>query len=146
MDTLFQKSKYEIINLVKEVVKTFVPNRPTCLVNDWSKNRIGFHLMQKHCRCPAPHHPACGEGHWKLVFAGSRFTIDSGSRYAPIEGEALAAVYGLQRCRMFLIGALHVILVTDHQPLTRIFNDRELSRIENPRILKLKGKNTDVLL
>ena len=140
MDILFKKSKDEIISLVKEGVKTFVPNRPTCLVTDWSKTGIGFHLTQKHCRCPAPNHPACGKGHWKLVFAGSRFTTDSESRYAPIEGEALAAVYGLQRCRMFLMGAPHVILATDHQPLTRIFNDRELCTIPNPRILKFKEK------
>ena len=81
-----------------------------------------------------------GENHWKLVFVGSRFTTDPESRYAPIEGEALAAVYGLQRCRMFVMGAPDLTLAVDHKPLVHIFNDRELCSITNTRVLQLKEK------
>ena len=140
MDKIFEKSKNEITRLVKDGVKTFETNRPTCLVTDWSKTGIGFHLTQKHCTCPAPSRPDCGENHWKLVFAGSRFTNDAESRYAPIEGEALAAVNGLQRCRMFIMGAPDLTLAVDHKPLVNIFNERELSSITNPRVLQLKEK------
>ena len=59
------------------------------------KKGIGYASIQKHCDCKGAVDPHCGGGHWKLVYAGSRFTRDAESRYAPIEGEALALVYGL---------------------------------------------------
>jgi len=67
-------------------------------------------------------------------------TTDTESRYAPIEREAFAVVYGLQRCRMFIMGSPNLILAVDHKPLIKILNDRELSLITNPRILQLKEK------
>ena len=41
---------------------------------------------------------------------------------------------------MYTMGNQHLILATDHQPLTRILNDRTLDTISNPRLLKLKEK------
>ena len=41
---------------------------------------------------------------------------------------------------MFVLGAPELTVVVDHKPLINIFNDRELSTIENPRVLKLKEK------
>ena len=140
MDEIFTKSKSAIVQLVKDGVRTFKTNRPTCLITDWSKSGIGFHLRQKHCQCSSTSRPDCGDNHWKLVFAGSRFTTDAESRYAPIEGEALAVVYGLQRCRIFVMGAPNLTVAVDHNPLVNIFNDREMCTISNPRILKLKEK------
>lgn len=140
IEQIFIKSKAEIVKLVQDGVKTFVRERPTCLITDWSKTGIAFHLTQKHCSCPAPPRPDCGNDHWKLIFAGSRFTKECESRYAPIEGEALAVAFGLKRCRMFVLGAPELTVVVDHKPLINIFNDRELSTIENPRVLKLKEK------
>ena len=140
IEQIFVKSKAEIVKLVQDGVKTFVRERPTCLITDWSKTGIGFHLTQKHCNCPQPSKPDCGKEHWKLIFAGSRFTKDSESRYAPIEGEALAVAFGLKRCRMFVMGAPHLTVVVDHKPLVNIFNDRELSTIENPRVRNFKEK------
>ena len=96
MDHIFAESKTNIIKLVEAGVQAFETNRPTCLATDWSKTGIGFTLTQKHCPCPLPANPSCGQDHWKLVFAGSRFTTETESRYALIEGEALAVVFGLQ--------------------------------------------------
>ena len=123
LDQLFQKSKEKIIELVQDSVKTFFLNRPTCLATYWSKVGIGFNLTQKHCRCPAPYDPNCEEGHWKLVFAGSCFTTDIESCYAPIKREALAVAYGLQQCRMFVMGAPNLILAVDHKSLIKVLND-----------------------
>ena len=75
-----------------------------------------------------------------LVFAGSRFTTESERRFAPIEGECLAAAHGLERCRMFTLGCPDLILAVDHKPLTRILNDRQLDSITNPKLLRLKEK------
>ena len=123
-----------------EGVKSFETNRPTCLSTDWSKTGLGYTLTQKHCSCPPPAKSNCGNGHWKLVFAGSRFTTPPESRYAPIEGETLAVAYGLQSCRMFVMGCPDLIVAVDHKPLLKILNDRQLETISNPRILQLKEK------
>ena len=118
----------------------FETSRPTCLATNWSKTGLGYTLTQKHCDCPGPTSPHCKPGHWKLVFAGSRFTRGPETRYAPIEGEALAVAYGLRCCRMFIMGCPELIVATDHKPLIKILNDRELETIANPRLLQLKEK------
>ena len=141
LDEIFRDSKKEILRLVHEGVKAFEINRPTCLLTDWAKHGIGFVLMQKHCECTSEKlTPECGDGHWKLVFAGSRFTSSVESRYAPIEGEALAVVHGLESARMFVLGCPQLTVAVDHKPLLKFFNDRELETISNPRIFALKEK------
>ena len=140
MSAAFQKSKVEIVRLISEGVRAYDLQKSTCLATDWSKEGLGFSLMQKHCKCPGVPDPNCGVGHWKLVFAGSKTTNDSQSRYSPTEGECLAAAYGLQCCRMYTLGCPDLILATDHNPLTGILNDRRLDSIDNPRLLSLKEK------
>ena len=140
MDALFKKSKEEILRLVEEGVRAYDLSKPTCLATDWCKDGLGYSLMQKHCECPGSADPNCGEGHWKLVFAGSKTTNEAQSRYSPTEGECLAAAYGLLRCRMYTLGCPNLILATDHNPLTGILNDRYLDTICNPRLQRLKEK------
>lgn len=140
LDDIFQKSKQHIINEIIDGVKSFEIHRPTCVSTDWSRTGIGFFLWQKHCNCPVNDNPHCGNGHWKVVYAGSRFTTPAESRYAPIEGEALAAVYGLVSCRMFVMGCPNLILAVDHKPLLRILNNRSLEQITNPRLLDFKER------
>ena len=134
IESIFEESKRKISESIEEGVRTFEPNRPTCLATDCSKTAIGFTLSQKHCDCIEINDPFCGEDHWKTIYAGSRFTKDSESRYAPIEGEALALWYGLASCRMLVLGCNKLIVATDHKPLVPIFNDRDLDKIENPRV------------
>eukprot|EP00112_Aurelia_sp_Birch-Aquarium-sp1_P001605 Seg1173.19 transcript_id=Seg1173.19/GoldUCD/mRNA.D3Y31 product="Retrovirus-related Pol polyprotein from transposon opus" pseudo=true protein_id=Seg1173.19/GoldUCD/D3Y31 len=122
-------------------VRSFEINRPTCISSDWSKTGIGFFLRQQHCACPTQEGPECGNGHWKLIFAGSRFTSDAESRYAPVEGEALALIYALESCRMFVLGRPDLIISVDHKPLTAIFADRALEKISNPRLLNFKERS-----
>ena len=101
---------------------------------------MGFLLLQKHCTCPIEKAPVCCPDGWHIVFAGSRFCTDAERRYAPIEGEAAAIAWSLEKCRLFIIGCPNVIVVTDHQPLTRIFGDRDLGKVNNPRLFRLKEK------
>ena len=77
----FDKSKKIIIDAVKEGIKTFDMSKITCLATDWSKEGIGFFLLQKHFSCQEITPVCCSNG-WKLVFAGSRFTSGAESRYA----------------------------------------------------------------
>ena len=133
-------SKRVIVELVKEGVSTFDINRMTCLAPDWSKEGMGFLLLQKYCSCPLTKAPVCCPEGWRLVFAGSRFCNDAETRYAPIEGEAASIAWSLSKCRMFVTGCPNLLVVTDHAPLLGILGDRELSKITNPRLFKLKEK------
>ena len=114
--------------------------KPTCLVTDWSKEGIGFWLFQKHCDCPSSR-PFCCKTGWKITLVGSRFTSGAESRYAPVEGEALAVVDALDKARHFVLGCPDLTIAVDHKPLLKIFNDRSLDNIPNPRLLNLKEKS-----
>ena len=140
LEKAFQQSKKVIVDLVKKGVTTFDINRVTCLAPDWSKDGMGFMLLQKHCKCPTKKAPVCCPDGWCIVFAGSRFCTDAERRYAPIEGEAAAIAWALEKCRIFVMGSPNVIVVTDHQPLTGILGDRDLSKVHNPRLFRLKEK------
>ena len=115
----------------------------TCLQCDWSRDGIGFLLLQKHCGCDPPNpldvsiKPCCESG-WKLVFAGSRFTSDAESRYAPTEGEAAAVAWALKSSRLFVLGCPRLVIITDHKPLLGILNNRDLGSIDNPRLRRIK--------
>ena len=139
LDAVFAESKQRIVEEIKEGVRLFEPSRPTCLITDWSITGIGFFMMQKYCRC-ASRTPICCKGGWKLCLVGSRFTHNAESRYAPIEGEALAVVYALHQTRYYTTGCQDLTVATDHKPLVGILNDRSLSEIENQRLLNLKEK------
>ena len=141
LDHIFEESKKQIISLIEEGVKSFEIGRPTCISSDWSKTGIGFFLRQQHCTCPPAQGPTCGNGHWKLIFAGSRFTTEAESRYAPVEGEALALIYALESCRMFVLGCPHLYISVDHQPLVAIFGERALEKISNPRLFSFKERS-----
>jgi hypothetical protein len=72
---------------------------------------------------------------------GSRFTSGAESRYAPIEGEALALVDALEKARHFVLGCTNLIVAVDHKPLLKTFSDRSLEDIPNPRLLNLKERS-----
>ena len=140
LDNLFTTSKNEIIKLVEKGVRSFEVGRPTCLATDWSKHGIGFVLLQKFCSCTMDAAPNCCKEGWHLIYAGSRFTTDAESRYAPVEGEALAVVYALEKCRIFVLGCPDLLVVVDHKPLVKILGDRSLEDIKNPRLFNMKEK------
>ena len=71
---------------------------------------------------------------------GSRFTHAAESRYAPVEGEALAVVDALDKARHFVLGCSDLIVAVDHKPLLKIFGDRCLEDIPNPRLRNMKEK------
>jgi hypothetical protein len=140
LEQAFKDSKHAIAKMIEEGVRSFEPNRPTCLATDWSKQGLGFTLLQKHCQCDMTDAPNCCSSGWRLIFAGARFTTDAESRYAPIEGEALAITYALEKCRMFTLGCQDLTIATDHKPLVKILGDSSLDTIKNPRLFKIKEK------
>ena len=140
LDRAFEDSKKAIVQMVQEGIRHFETHRPTCLSTDWSKEGLGFILLQKHCRCGFADAPICCKDGWRLILAGSRFTTPAESRYAPIEGEALAVAYALEKCRMFVVGCDNLMIATDHKPLVKILGDATMDSIKNPRLFSLKER------
>ena len=72
--------------------------------------------------------------------AGSRFLKPCEARYAVVEGEALATQWTLEQTKYFTLGCKHLVVVTDHKPLVKLFGDRTLDEISNTRLFRLKQK------
>ena len=140
LEEAFEKSKAKIVEAIKDGVMIFDKNRATCMPTDWSKRGIGYYLMQKHCECTVD--PPCCENGWKITLAGSRQLKPAESRYAPVEGEMLAVVWGLNQTRYFTQGCKDLLVLTDHKPLLKLLGDRTLDEIENMRLFRLKEKTS----
>ena len=77
---------------------------------------------------------SCCEDGWRITVAGSRFLTETESRYAAVEGEALAIAWGLKQTRYFTQGCDKLLVVTDHKPLVKVFGDQTLDAITNTRL------------
>ncbi|XP_021365018.1 uncharacterized protein LOC110457888 [Mizuhopecten yessoensis] len=139
LQRLFEESKIVIANEIEQGVRIFDPSKLTCLATDWSKTGIGFWLLQKHCACANESLLCCRDG-WKVTLVGSRFTHAAETRYAPVEGEALAVADALDKARHFVLGCDNLIIAVDHKPLLKLFGDRSLENIPNNRLRNLKEK------
>ena len=139
LESVFQKSKSVIISKIEKGVRIFDKTKPTCLTTDWSKTGIGYWLLQKHCNCQIVK-PFCCRTGWKITLVGSRFTHTAESRYAPVEGEALAVAYALDHARHFVLGCAELLIAVDHKPLLSIFGERSIDSIPNTRLRNLKEK------
>ena len=135
----FNESKQTIIEQINTGVEIFEKDRTTCIATDWSRTGIGFWMFQKHCDCAQRELFCCSDG-WRITLVGSRFTHDAESRYAAIEGEALAVAEALEKCRHFVLGCTDLYVAVDHKPLVKIFGNRALSDITNARLRNLKEK------
>ena len=139
LDASFTNSKEAIVDAIKEGVRIFDISRRTCLRTDWSKSGIGYFLSQKHCSCESQSFGCCSDG-WKITLAGSRFLSQTESNYAPIEGEALAVAWALEQTKFFTMGCNNLLVIVDHKPLVKIFSDRRLDEISNPRLFRMKRR------
>ena len=109
-------------------------------ITDWSKEGIGFIVLQQYCSCISSDTPFCCKGGWRLALCGSRHLTSAEAGYAPVEGEALAVVWCLRKARLFLLGCPNLTIITDHKPLVKLFGDKELKDIVNPRLFAMKEK------
>jgi len=94
---LFNDSKKLIITAVQDGIRSFNYHRTTCLQTNWSKDGIGYLLLQKYCSCDNGTAQICCNDGWKL--ADSRLTTETESRYSPTEGEALAVAWSLEHAK-----------------------------------------------
>ncbi|XP_066981686.1 uncharacterized protein [Macrobrachium rosenbergii] len=114
--------------------------RPTAALTDWSRDGIGFVILQQYCACASADAPFCCKGGWRIALCGSRHLSQAEAGYAAVEGEALAVTWCLKKARLLLLGCPNLLIVTDHRPLVKLLGDRELKDILNPRLFRLKEK------
>ena len=135
---VFEKTKLLVTEHAEKGLTYYDCKKETILITDWSRQGIGFVILQKSCSCLlSTVDPLCCENGWKIIYCNSRQLSKAEQNYAPIEGEALAVKWALKKARMFLLGSQFHIIV-DHQPLLKIFGDKSLSDISNNRLLTFK--------
>ena len=140
LQTIFNKTKEAVCSMAANGLAYFDRSRPTAVVTDWSRNGIGFVILQQHCSCASDQAPFCCTGGWKLALCGSRHLSSAEANYSAVEGEALAVAWCFKKARLFLLGNPGFLLLVDHRPLVKILGDRALGDISNPRLLRLKEK------
>ena len=140
LSSKFDFANKELCKLISDGLHYYDKTRPTIVMTDWSKEGMGFVILQQYCSCVCHDVPFCCSGGWKLALCGSRHLLKEELNYAPIEGEAAAVVWCLKKARLFLLGCPNLIVVTDHRPLVKLFGNRELKHIDNPRLFRLKEK------
>ena len=110
----------------------FDPSLPTTLLTDASRlHGIGFILIQT---------PKSGAK--RVIQCGSRSLAPAETNYATIELETLAISWAIHKCDFYLKGMQHFKVCTDHRPLLGTFS-KPLSRVDNPRIVRLREKVLD---
>ena len=113
LNKAFEESKQVIADEIQHGVRIFDKTKPTCLATDWSNSGIGYWLFQKHCNCDGSKPFCCADG-WQITLVGSRFTHAAESRYAPVEGEALAVADALEKARLFVLGCDNLVIAVDY--------------------------------
>ena len=136
----FQQAQSAICQLAGDGLSYYDKSRPTAAVTDWSREGIGFVILQQYCGCVSANTAFCCKGGWRVALCGSRCLTPTEAGYATVEGEALAVVWCLQKARLFLQGCPNLAIITDHRPLVKLLGDRALGDISNPRLFRLKEK------
>ncbi|XP_063888612.1 uncharacterized protein K02A2.6-like [Scylla paramamosain] len=136
----FRRAQDTICQLAKDGLAYYDKTRPTVALTDWSREGIGFIILQQFCHCSSAAAPFCCRAGWRLALCGSRHLTAAETGYAAVEGETLAVVWCLQKARLFLLGCPNLTIVTDHRPLTKLLGDRALTEVINPRLFRLKER------
>ena len=136
----FECAQEVICKLARDGLAFYDKSRPTIALTDWSREGIGFVVLQQYCVCNTATAPFCCKNGWKIALCGSRHLSQAEAGYAAVEGEALAVVWCLKKARLLLLGCPNLTIVTDHRPLVKLFGDRALSDVANPRLFRLKEK------
>ena len=111
MDIQAAGSFQKVPRYVDIILVHFNPDLDLILACDTSSYGIGAVLFHK-----------MSDGVERTIAFASRILTDSEQRYAQIEREALACVFGVKKFHSYLYGH-HFTLITDHKPLLALFSE-----------------------
>ena len=135
----FEYAKVAICKLIETGLSCYNKGKKTAVITDWSRNGMGFLLVQQDCQC-IPDGPFCCANGRKLIYCGSRCLTPAEENYSVPEGEALEVAWALKKCKMFLLGHPCFTIFTDHRPLLKILGEKELRNINNPCLFRMKER------
>ncbi|GBN52017.1 hypothetical protein AVEN_52265-1 [Araneus ventricosus] len=92
----------------------FNPGKETIVTSDASSFGLGATICQKQT-----------DGISSVIAYASTTLTSTESRYAQVEKEGLAVVWGCKKFRAYLTG-MHFNMETDHKPLIPIFSKKNL--------------------
>ena len=92
-------------------------NKNTILITDASDYGAGAVLSQED-----------KDGTRRMIGAASRSFTETEKRYTTIEKEALAVVWGLEKCNYYICGA-PILVETDHKPLISLLGNKEIEKV-----------------
>lgn len=69
----------------------------------------------------------------------ARSLRDAEAKYMPIEGEALALLWGIKNCQADILKSSRVTFWTDHQPLIGALRNYSVDSPFSPRLSRLLG-------
>ena len=112
-----EEHEIAFINLKNEmssekVLAFYDPSKPVKLVTDASGHALGGVLLQEE-----------SPGDYRPIHYISRSLKPAEMNYSPIEKEALALVWGIEKLHLYLY-AKHFEVISDHKPLQYIFAPR----------------------
>ncbi|XP_064122700.1 uncharacterized protein LOC135226948 [Macrobrachium nipponense] len=132
----FEKAGSTICQLAKEGLIYHDKSRPMAAVTDWC--RAVMYEVKKPSEISAV--SLCEALASSTDFDSCKQNWPAKTGYAAVMGEALVVVWCLKKVRLFLLGCPNLTMVTDHCPLVKLFGNRELKDISNPRLFRLKKK------
>lgn len=135
----FRQAQDIICQLAKDGLEYYDRTRPTAAITDWSKEGIGFVILQQYCSYSTVDAPFWCKGGWRLALCGSQHFTSAKSGYSAVKGETLTVVWCLTEARVFLLGCPTLSLITDHRPLVRLHGNRPLVDVANPRLFRLNS-------
>ena len=118
-DKAQEESFDKLKNDLKETVTLayFDINKNTILTTDASDYGAGAVLSQED-----------KDGTRRMIGAASRSFTETEKRYATIEKEALAVVWGLEKFHYYICGA-PILVETDHKPLISLLGNKEIEKV-----------------
>ena len=119
-----------------QILALFDPALPTCIEVDASGQGLGAVLLQL---------SGVDDPEWRPVYYTGRKLTTAESRYATIEREALAVVWGADRFRNFVTG-MPIVVFTDHKPLVQVFSADYNLAAASLRVQRLVLKVQDLQL
>lgn len=95
--------KEVICQLAKDGLACYDKTRPLAAITDWSKDGIGFVVLQQYCTCTSSNTSFCCQGGWRLALCGSRHLTAAESGYSAADSKALVVAWCLRKARLFLL-------------------------------------------